>query len=130
MTERMVKASRERKKRIPVSSRDRLVVRNKDPNYEYRIVNDEGDRIQRFIDAGYDFVDASESPISSQRIVGSEEGTKSMAQVGNGRTAFLMRIPKEFYEEDQKAKMDELNAQESAIVNPQIEHKIGQITIK
>jgi len=41
-----------RPKRVPISSRNRLAVKQKEDGYSYRIVNDVDDRIARFQDAG------------------------------------------------------------------------------
>ena len=54
--EPIVKAPSGRVRRIPLSGRNVLTVQGKDPNYAYRIVNDEEDRIARFQDAGYELV--------------------------------------------------------------------------
>ena len=48
MTDNLVKSPRGRAKRTPITTRSRLHVKNKDANYEYRIVNDHDDRIELF----------------------------------------------------------------------------------
>ena len=50
--EAIAKAPRGRTQRIPVGTRQVLTVSGKDPGYEYRIINDSGDRVQEFMDAG------------------------------------------------------------------------------
>ena len=52
--ETISKAPSGRVKRTPVSGRNVLTVSGKDPDYEYRVVNDEEDRITRFKDGGYE----------------------------------------------------------------------------
>ena len=57
--ESIAKTPRGRTTRSPVNQRNILSVKGKDPGYVYRIVNDTGDRIQMFEEAGYELVDAS-----------------------------------------------------------------------
>ena len=59
--ETIAKAPRERVKRVPVGSRNRLEVIGKSPDYVYRIVNDVDDRVELFKAAGYEVVSISEA---------------------------------------------------------------------
>lgn len=130
MKEEISKAPKARVKRIPVGARNRLEVIGKDPNFVYRIVNDVDDRVERFKQAGYDVVDISESRMATQR-VGQGTATGSIAEmpVGGGIRGVLMKIPKEWYEEDQKTKSDHLEAIESSIKKPNIDGAYGEIKI-
>lgn len=104
-----------RESRVPVSGpRDILTVTNKDPNYFYRWVKDLPGRIQRFIDAGYDIVNHDTQV--GQRVVdsGSRLGS-AVTRLDGANTLVLMRIPLEWYNEDQEAKARELDAQEDAL---------------
>jgi len=104
-------------KRIPIHSRNRLTVdpKDKDQNFEYRIVNDEPGRIQMFLDAGYEIV-KNNVPIGDPQVgEGEQVGKIASKHVGSGRKGYLMRIPKEFYEEDQQLKADKIKDQESHI---------------
>ena len=103
-----------RPKRTPVSGRNILSVQGKDENFEYRFVNDTGDRVSMFKEAGWETVPADSVRVGDRRV---EQATSegSIAQASISRTshekAVLMRIPKEWYEEDQLAKqkrVDEL----------------------
>lgn len=108
-----------RVKRTPIGSRNVLTVTGKDPNYEYRIVNDTGDRIQQFLEAGYELVDGKGVSVGDRRLDNpTAEGTKAQVSVGEGQKAFLMRIPKEFHAEDQAAKAEHLKRLEDSIKNP------------
>lgn len=108
--------TKERPVRIPVSGeRNILTVHGKDPNYEYRFVNDvdAGMRIQKFKDGGWEVVE-KESVSVGDKVVdgGSQVGAVTTRYVGQGVTAVLMRIPKEWYNEDQEtkqAKLDEID---------------------
>lgn len=105
-----------RPRRTPVGQRNVLNVQGKEDGYVYRVVNDTGDRIQQFLDAGYEFVDANAVRIGDKRVNQSTpEGTKAQVSVGGGQKAFVMRISKEFYEEDQAAKQAEVNRLEESI---------------
>lgn len=114
--ETIAKAPQARVKRIPIGTRNILTVKGKDPNYVYRIVNDDGDRIEAFKDAGYTLVEAADVRVGDKRVNStSPEGTHAKVSVGGGQKAYVMRILKEFYDEDQAAKMAEVKRQEDAI---------------
>ena len=105
--ESIAKAPSGRVKRIPVSGRNVLTVQGKDPNYVYRIVNDDADRVSRFQDGGYELVQEDSVQVGDKRLsTPSAEGTVKQISVGGGRKGYVMRIRKEFYDEDQKAKQD------------------------
>lgn len=112
--ESISKAPAGRPVRIPVSGRNILTVKGKDPAYSYRIVNDEPDRIARFQEGGYELVSDESVKVGDNRVsLPSAEGTVKQMAVGGGRKAYLMRIKKEWYDEDQKAKqkvVDDLEA--------------------
>lgn len=128
--ETISKAPAGRPKRIPVGSRNRLDVIGKDPNFVYRIVNDVDDRIERFKQAGYELVDVNEARLSSQRVgAGTPEGTMASMPVGMGTTGYLMKIPKDWYEEDQKTKQVQIEASEESIKKPNIDGAYGEIKI-
>ncbi len=92
--------------RVPIASRNVLTVKGKDPEFEYRIVNDAADRIQTFQEAGYEIVQASEVVIGDKRVNNATpEGTLAQISVGKGDKAYLMRQRKDFYAEDQAAKL-------------------------
>lgn len=101
-----VQAIPERPRRVPISGpRDIMTVSNKDPNYVYRWVNDTENRIERFKLAGYEIV-TSEHDIGMPTVdkVSDKFGSAYVKKVGGGLQSVLMRIPKEFYNEDQAAK--------------------------
>lgn len=109
-------ASAQRPKRTSISQRNVLTVSGKEADYEYRIVNDQGDRIQQFIDAGYELVDANSVRVGDKRVdKAAAEGTKAQVSVGKGEKAFVMRIRKEWYNEDQTAKQARVNELERSI---------------
>ncbi len=105
-----------RVRRTPITVRNRLTVKDQDPNYHYRIVNVRDDRVQQFQEQGYELVQATE--VGDKRVdVPSTLGSGAEISVGQGTKAVLMRIPKEWYLEDQAAKqaqIDELEASMNA----------------
>lgn len=113
-------------KRVPVSgARDILNVNNMKETHKYRWVNDIDNRIQRFQDAGYQFVTADGHLEDDRPIAGEESlhNTKQQSKgvvfknVGKGITSFLMAIPKEYYKEDQDSKQSRIDQTESALKN-------------
>lgn len=108
-----------RVKRTPIAQRNVLTVTNKDPNFEYRIVNDTGDRIAAFEDAGYVIEDANSVRVGDKRVErATAVGSKATVAVGQGDKAFVMKIPKDFYKEDQDAKAARIRQLEESIKNP------------
>lgn len=83
----------------------------KDPNFEYRWVNDRPGRVQQLYAEDWDVVDG-QSQIDSNSI-----GTtvKRVADRVNGENTMLMRKPKEFYEEDQLEKKKALDKVDEAL---------------
>jgi hypothetical protein len=110
------KAPRERTKRTPIAQRNILTVEGRDPEYTYRIVNDTGDRIQAFKDAGYEMVLAKDVRVGDKRVnSATPEGSNAQVSVGAGQKAFVMRIPQEWYEEDQLAKQARITVLEQTM---------------
>lgn len=94
-----------RTRRKALDSRPKLSVPNQDPNYQYRIVNVDGDRVEEFIERGYEIVSSAEA--GGKRI---DNGTPLGDQfsVGNGIKGVVMRQRKDWYQEDQKIKQDQI----------------------
>jgi hypothetical protein len=117
--ETIAKAPKSRISRTPVGQRNVLTVSGKDPDYEYRIVNDTGDRIATFQDAGYELVEASSVRVGDKRVNSpTPQGTKAQVSVGQGDKAFVMRIHKDLYKEDQEAKLQRVRQLEETIKTP------------
>lgn len=120
----------QRVKRTPVNGRNVLTVSGKDPDYVYRIVNDSSDRVQAFLDAGYELVDANSVRVGDKRVnSASPEGSKAQVNVGSGQKAMVMRIKKELYEEDQAAKAAHVNQLEQTIKQKAAGADYGTVTI-
>lgn len=121
----VAKAPRGRVRRTPVGVRGRLNVRNKDPNFHYRVVSDEAGRVDQFLDAGYEIVTGKETIGDSRLNQPSQEGSPVQTHVGGGVKGVLMRIPNEWYTEDQEAKQAFVNEKEAAITD--VEGKYGNV---
>lgn len=106
-----------RTKRSPVNGRNILSVQNKEPGYVYRFVNDTGDRVETFKEAGWELEESEDIRIGDKRVNASSGlGSKAQVSVGkDGTKAFLMKIKEEWYNEDQKAKADFIKEQEQSM---------------
>lgn len=123
-------AKTERPKRVPVGGpRDILTVANKDPNYVYRWVNDTPGRLEKFKDAGYEVVTQDHEVGSKAVDRGSKLGSAITKSVGGQITAVLMRIPREWYDEDQAAKQAELDALEASMKDSAHQDRYGSLKI-
>ena len=105
----------DRPKRTPLGARNRLTFGEQDPNYVYRVINDQDERLKQAQEAGYEFVN-SDAPLGDKRVAeGGKIDSRVSKPVGNGVRGFLMRIPRDYYEEDQKIKADKVDATERAM---------------
>lgn len=119
-----------RTKRIPVSgNRDILSVLGKDPYFHYRWVldlNEEGERVQRFMMAGYELVHTSEIEGHGARQADRPSDSDSVVKKPSGNTPhgvpqylYLMKIPYDFYTEDQQAKLQDIEERERDMMREQ-----------
>lgn len=129
--ENISKSPSGRPSRTPISQRNVLTVTGKDPNYEYRIVNDRGDRVTMFEEAGYEIEKADKVRVGDKRVnKASPEGTLAQVAVGNGEKAYVMKIQKELYEADQADKRNRIHELEKTITQSVSgENKYGKIDI-
>lgn len=113
--------TQERPTRVPLSGRNRLAIKDKDPNYVYRYVNanleNDPDRVERMQEAGYELVPKAEAgSLGDNKVDNSSPiGSSASISVGQGTRAVLMRQRKDYYEEDQRAKQAELDALEKTM---------------
>ncbi len=97
-------------------SRSVLSVSGKEPGFQYRIVNDTGDRVAAMQERGYEIVTDQNIKVGERRVANpAQEGSPVMASVGGGTKAYVMRIKSEWYEEDQIAKQAQVNELERSI---------------
>lgn len=110
-------AQRGRAKRTPINGRNILSVTNKEDGFQYRFVNDVGDRVEIFKERGWELVEAKDVRIGDRRVESASSlGSKAQASVDKqGTKAFLMRIRDDWYAEDQKEKAQSIAEQELAM---------------
>lgn len=114
--------SKRETKRTPIHGRrNKLTIKGQDPNFQYRVVNVtdekgiETGRLQDFLDAGYEVV-TDDVKVGDKRVaVAKQVGTPVEINVGQGVKAVLMRIKREWYDEDQKAKADSIAQTEQSM---------------
>lgn len=113
------------RKRVRVSGhRDILTVENKNPDYHYRWVLDtteSGARIRRYLEGGYEFVTKENDGVTvAEDNVRNTEDLGTLFRVPAGPNSpdmylYLMRIPREWREEDTDAEEKELRAREARV---------------
>lgn len=87
-------------------TRNVLNISGKEPGWQYRVVNDVGDRIEQLKAIGYEIVEDSKVQVGDRRIANpTKEGSPVKVSVGGGVQGYVMRIKQEWYDED-KAKKD------------------------
>lgn len=100
------KTKERRGKRIPVGTRQKLMIEKKEleSGYEHRFVNNKPGRIEQFEEGGWEIVRGKKKIGDPSIGEGTQMGSATTKDVGQGTTAVLMRIKKEWYKEDQDAK--------------------------
>jgi hypothetical protein len=102
-----------RPRRQSIGKRNRLSVKDQDPNYVYRIVNVVDDRVEQFIEQGYEIAPAA---VGDKRVDnGTPLGSQKQISVGNETKAIVMRQRKDYYAEDQAAKQASIDALEATM---------------
>lgn len=118
---RAAKRSTRQSNRVPVGGqRQRMTVHDKEDGYVYRWVNDDPGRLQRYLDAGYEFVESDTGVGEDQQDHGQPVDSTVSMQVGRTRyatngQAYLMRIRQEYYDEDQEAKREHVRETERSM---------------
>lgn len=109
---------RERPNRPDINGRrDVLTVLNKDPNYEYRWVNDVDGRVQSMQSLGWELATGDEEIARKGITDPLPVGSVKRKPVGGGVEAILMRIYKDWYEENKQiyaASVDRMEASQMA----------------
>ena len=123
-------------RRKPLGRKDILTVHGiePDPNFVRRWINDVDDRLPRALEAGYVFVDRHGQLVGDESIdEARREGTLMSKIVGPNLTAFLMKIPKEWYDEDQARKQNEIDLQEAEMkkeLTDRLQGRYGNVNIE
>lgn len=126
------KVTRTRVQRKPLFQRGpQSIMGDKDPNYHYRFVNDTGSRIANFQAAGYEFVTDESLVVGDNRVVdASDLGSGKRVISNDGTVSYLMRIKKEWYDEDQATKAEHIAEQEKAMKQDATQGMYGKLDIK
>lgn len=121
-----------RPRRTPINgTRQRLSVKGQEAGYQYRIVNDTDSRIQDFIENGWELVQDKTVQVGDKRVASpTSEGTLKKVSVGGGQAAYVMRIKKEFYDEDQAAKQARVDQIEASIKSQASSYSNGKFEVK
>jgi hypothetical protein len=121
-----------RPKRVPVGMRPRLAVFGKNPNFEYRWVNDTPGNVALMQRHGWQVCTNDEVDTGNFRAEqASEVGSLAYAIVdgGNGMKAYVMKISKEEYQEIQDAYDYEATAREESLQPNLNDGEYGSIKI-
>jgi hypothetical protein len=104
----------ERPQRVPINGDiDILTVRGIRPDYHPCWVNE--DKVPKYLDAGYTFVESDVSFGSYHVNQGNPLGARYVRDVGGGKFAYLMEILKEYYDQDRLAEQTRIDARENAL---------------
>ena len=117
--------------RKPLTQRGpQAIAGDKNPEFEYRFVNDTGSRIQNFKAAGYEFVTGDDLIVGDNRVSDATDlGSAKRVISNDGTTSYLMRIKKDWYEEDQASKAAALKEQEAAMKQDASNGMYGKLNI-
>lgn len=128
--ENIAKAPSGRVSRTPIGQRNVLTVKGKDPNFVYRIVNDVDDRVTQFQEAGYELVSDDSVKVGDKRVNATTSmGSHKQLSVGQGTKAVVMRIKREWYEEDQAAKLGHVAEIEAATRAKALDGTYGKLEL-
>jgi len=116
-----------RRERVPLGvPRRKLAWKDQDEDYVYRVIHNrpnKPNRVNEALKAGYEFVKddrhLGDEDVSNE--MGASIDSRVTAIVGTGEkgeamTGYLMRIKREWYEEDQAKKQEIVNKREEAIL--------------
>jgi hypothetical protein len=105
---------------------------NRDPNFVYRVVNSDDSRyagrIEELKKIGY-ILCTEEEMGDEVGVEGSSVGSAIGRPVGHGVRGVTMKIPREYYEEDQRAKQLDVDQTEEGMVDNELlsnENAVGE----
>lgn len=99
--------SAKRKPRKPLHQQKRIFFRDSEEGFYYRIVNDRPGRIHSFKDAGFEIVEGKNQDSLQGTYSSNQMGSTAAFDVGDGQVAYRMRIPREQFEADNAARIEE-----------------------
>jgi hypothetical protein len=116
-----------RRERTPLYEQRRIMKVAQDPNYKYRLVNDSGDNLAAFVEGGWEILDrnGNEMEVHSRLQDSSWRQSAASQPVGGGTIGYMMRIPLEWWKEDQVVKQNRITELENSIIQ---KREIGKET--
>uniref|UniRef100_A0A6M3KP34 Uncharacterized protein n=1 Tax=viral metagenome TaxID=1070528 RepID=A0A6M3KP34_9ZZZZ len=128
-----VREPRRQRERVSLRKQRRLSIAT-EPGYHYHLVNDVDNRIERFKKAGYELVTGKVHDKGSNVEDPSQMGSVASHPVGKGVTGYYMRIPQEWYDQDQAEKQEENDRIMNQIKNgfssrKPIDNMFGRVTV-
>jgi hypothetical protein len=124
-----VKASKRPERKALHQRGPQSILGEKDPNFEYRFVNDTGSRVANFKAAGYELVAEDDLIVGDNRVSDTSDlGSGKRVVSNDGTTSYLMKIKKEWYEEDKVAKLERIDETERAMKQEASQGMYGKIT--
>lgn len=129
MSKETVKSARVARK--PLTQRGpQAIAGTKDADFVYRFVNDTGSRVANFQAAGYELVTSDDLTVGDNRVSdASDLGSAKRVVSNDGTTSYLMKIKREWYEEDQATKAAALAEQEAAMKQEATNGMYGKLNI-
>ena len=118
-----------RAERTPLGGfRQRLSVSEdqKEDGYVYRWMNDTPGRLEQAEQAGYEYVDNAKAGDTGESNTDLGSRTSAVVDKREGTRAYLMRIRKEWYDEDQAAKESVNKQVDDAILGGKVAESEGQ----
>ena len=109
----------------------RLNVENMNPNYHYRIENDEGGKIERLKAIGYEVVTHGSEDGTTMGDANAKEVGDAITTTVNkeGVKGILLRQPKEFRDEDVAFQQKQIDDAEKAMFRQKEDGQYGEIKI-
>ena len=118
-----------RASRISYKERNKIAATGRDPNFQYRVVNVDNEKYSGRIDKmqaiGYTIVNGDEELGDDLGVSPSQLGSSVGTHVGHGTKGVLMRIPNEYYQQDQADKQTEVDQTELGMVADELKHADG-----
>ena len=129
MSKETVKSARVARK--PLTQRGpQAIAGTKDADFVYRFVNDTGSRVANFQAAGYELVTSDDLTVGDNRVSdASDLGSAKRVVSNDGTTSYLMKIKREWYDEDQATKAAALAEQEAAMKQEATNGMYGKLNI-
>lgn len=123
-----------RRRRVPMGTPEQKLSvpqAQDDPDNVYRWVNNHPGRLQKALNGGYEFVEDATLEVGTGSISGNAEHNSRVSRLvgkddkGEPLYAFLMKIKREWYEEDQATKQAAIDEVDDAIRNGNFAEKDG-----